>query len=38
MLEKLAATAPITLAWMHGSTFRGNGGKLLLALADALAG
>jgi hypothetical protein len=34
--EKLAATRPVTLAAMHGSTFRGDGGRLLLALADAL--
>ncbi len=37
MLEKLAAAAPTTLACMHGSTFKGDGGKLLRALADALA-
>lgn len=37
LLEKLAATAPTTLACMHGSTFKGDGGKLLRALADALA-
>jgi len=37
MLERLAAAAPTTLACMHGSTWRGNGGKLLIALADALA-
>lgn len=36
MLEKLAAAAPTTLACMHGSTFQGDGGKLLLALAHAL--
>lgn len=37
MLEKLAAAAPTTLACMHGSTWRGDGAKLLLTLADALA-
>jgi flavorubredoxin len=37
-LEKLARTEPTTLAVMHGSAYRGNGGKLLLALADALTG
>ena len=37
MLERLAAAAPTTLACMHGSTWRGDGAKLLLALADALA-
>jgi flavorubredoxin len=36
LLEKLARTEPATLALMHGSSFRGDGGKLLLALADAL--
>jgi len=36
MLEKLAATKPTTLACMHGSAWRGDGAKLLLALADAL--
>ena len=36
MLERLAATKPTTLACMHGSAWRGDGGKLLLALADAL--
>jgi hypothetical protein len=35
-LEKLAATKPTTLACMHGSAWRGDGAKLLLALADAL--
>lgn len=38
LLEKLAAAAPTTLACMHGSTFKGDGGELLLALADVLAG
>ena len=37
MLERLAAAAPTTLACMHGSTWRGDGAKLLVALADALA-
>jgi flavorubredoxin len=36
LLQKLAATQPTTLATMHGSSFRGDGGKLLLAFADAL--
>ena len=36
MLEKLASTEPTTLACMHGSAWRGDGSKLLLALADAL--
>jgi glyoxylase-like metal-dependent hydrolase (beta-lactamase superfamily II) len=36
LLQKLASTEPRTLALMHGSSFRGDGGKLLLALADAL--
>ena len=36
ILEKLARTEPRTLALMHGSTFRGDGSKLLRALADAL--
>ena len=36
LLQKLAATEPRTLATMHGSSFRGDGGKMLLALADAL--
>ncbi len=37
MLERLAAARPTTLACMHGSAWRGDGAKLLLALADALA-
>ncbi len=37
MLEKLASTNPSTLACMHGSAWRGDGAKLLLALADSLA-
>ncbi len=36
VLEKLARTEPTTLALMHGSSFHGNGGKLLLELARAL--
>ena len=37
MLERLAAAGPTTLACMHGSAWRGDGGQLLRALADALA-
>jgi hypothetical protein len=33
ILEKLAATEPKTLATMHGSAYRGDGAKLLRALA-----
>lgn len=36
MLERLAATQPTTLACMHGSAWRGDGGKLLRSLADSL--
>jgi hypothetical protein len=36
MLEKLASTNPQTLACMHGSAWRGDGAKLLRALADVL--
>ncbi len=36
LLEKLAATEPTTLALMHGSSYRGDGGRLLRGLADAL--
>ena len=36
MLERLAAEKPTTLACMHGSAWRGDGGRLLRALADAL--
>lgn len=36
LLEKLARTEPTTLALMHGSSYHGDGSKLLLALADAL--
>lgn len=35
-LERLAALSPRTLACMHGSAWRGDGGRLLLALAQAL--
>ena len=38
MLERLAATAPSTLACMHGSAWRGDGAKLLRELAVELAG
>lgn len=37
-LERLAGAAPATLACMHGAAWRGDGAKLLLALADAVAG
>lgn len=36
LLERLAATRPQTLAVMHGSAWRGDGAKLLRALADVL--
>lgn len=36
MLDRLAAAHPATLACMHGSAWHGDGGALLLALADAL--
>jgi flavorubredoxin len=36
MLERLASTRPSTLACMHGSAWRGDGAKLLRALADEL--
>jgi hypothetical protein len=36
MLERLAAEKPTTLACMHGSAWRGDGARLLRALADAL--
>jgi flavorubredoxin len=35
-LEKLAATNPRTLALMHGSSFRGDGARMLRDLASAL--
>jgi hypothetical protein len=36
MIERLAATNPTTLACMHGSAWRGDGARLLRALAAAL--
>ena len=36
MLDRLASTEPTTLACMHGSAWRGDGARLLRALADAL--
>jgi hypothetical protein len=36
ILNKLASTEPRTLALMHGSSFRGDGAKLLKELGDAL--
>ncbi len=36
MLGRLAAVNPTTLACMHGSAWRGDGAKLLRALADSL--
>lgn len=36
MLERLASAEPTTLACMHGSTWKGDGAKLLRALADVL--
>jgi flavorubredoxin len=36
LLDRLASTEPTTLACMHGSAWRGEGGRLLRALADAL--
>ena len=36
MLERLASANPTTLACMHGSAWRGDGAKLLRALADEL--
>jgi glyoxylase-like metal-dependent hydrolase (beta-lactamase superfamily II) len=36
LLEKLAGTAPATLALMHGSSFAGDGAAQLRGLADAL--
>jgi flavorubredoxin len=38
MLRKLAATQPRTLALMHGSSWRGDGGELLGTLAGLLEG
>jgi hypothetical protein len=36
LLDKLASTEPQTLALMHGSSYSGDGGRMLRALADAL--
>ncbi|MCW5785587.1 MAG: MBL fold metallo-hydrolase [Nitrospirales bacterium] len=36
LLEKLASSNPTTLACMHGSAWRGDGARLLRALADVL--
>jgi flavorubredoxin len=36
LLQKLAAAEPRVLGLMHGSSFEGDGGRTLLALADAL--
>lgn len=36
MLERLAALEPTTLACMHGAAYRGDGGRVLRALAGAL--
>ena len=36
LLEKLASTGPETLGCMHGSAWRGDGAKLLRALANEL--
>lgn len=36
LLEKLATLKPTTLACMHGASWRGDGGRLLRALADRL--
>ena len=36
MLERLASIGPTTLACMHGSAWRGDGARLLRALADTL--
>lgn len=38
LLEKLAATEPLLLACMHGSSFRGKGADVLHAFGDALLG
>ena len=37
LIEKLAATEPRVLACMHGSAWRGDGGRLLRALGESLA-
>jgi flavorubredoxin len=36
LMEKVASTEPTTLACMHGSAWKGDGAKLLRALADRL--
>jgi flavorubredoxin len=36
IIDKLASTEPRTLALMHGSSYQGDGAKLLRALGDAL--
>jgi flavorubredoxin len=36
LIDRLARTKPTTLACMHGSSWRGNGEKLLLALGETL--
>jgi hypothetical protein len=36
LLEKLAATEPVTLACMHGSAWHGDGAKLLRELSETL--
>jgi hypothetical protein len=36
ILERLSVLKPTTLARMHGSAWRGDGARLLLALADTL--
>jgi hypothetical protein len=36
LLEKLARLEPGVLGLMHGSSFQGDGGRALVALADAL--
>jgi flavorubredoxin len=36
ILERVASLAPTTLACMHGSAWRGDGGSLIRALADSL--
>jgi flavorubredoxin len=36
IIDKLASTEPRTLALMHGSSYRGDGAKLLRAFGDAL--
>ncbi|NJD33050.1 MAG: MBL fold metallo-hydrolase [Gammaproteobacteria bacterium] len=37
LIEKLAATEPAVLACMHGSAWRGDGGRLLRTLGESLA-